>query len=182
VIYAITPDGRLLWYRYTPDPSGTAQWDANSSQQIGDGWQDFTWVFSGGGGLIYAVTPDGDLLYYRDVFGNGANAADGSTGWDPNSGAAIGFGWSDFRHVLSGGGGVIYAVTEDGNLLWYGDQLQDGTNGPEATQGWATASGSGDTASIALGVEPSARLDTAAAWLMHAKRVAAFRGAIPRFF
>jgi hypothetical protein len=80
----------------------------------------------GGGGLIYAVTPDGNLLYYRDVFGNGANAADGSTGWDPNSGAAIGFGWSGFRHVLSDGDGVIYAVTEDGCLLWYGDRVMSG--------------------------------------------------------
>ena len=142
VIYAITPDGRLLWYRYTLDPSGGVHWDENSSQQIGFGWHAFPWVFSGGGGLIYAVTPDGNVLYYRDVFGNGANAPDGSTGWGPNSGTAIGFGWSGFRHVLSGGDGVIYAVTGDGRLLWYGDELRDGTNGPQATQGWASASGS----------------------------------------
>jgi len=59
-----------------------------------------------------------NLLYYRDVFGNGTNAPDGSTGWGANSGNAIGFGWSAFRQVLSGGDGVIYAVTEDGRLLW----------------------------------------------------------------
>jgi len=36
-------------------------------------------------------------------------------------------GWNDFVYVFSGGGGVIYAVTQDGNLLWFKDENRDGT-------------------------------------------------------
>ena len=35
----------------------------------------------------------------------------------------------------------IYAITGDGSLVWYRDELRDGTNGPNAERGWAAGSG-----------------------------------------
>src|SRR6516165_4790230 len=46
-----------------------------------------------------------------------------------------------FTDVFSDGG-VIYAVTNSGALLWYQDLKRDGTNGPHAEAGWASNSGS----------------------------------------
>ena len=45
-----------------------------------------------------------------------------------------------FIHILAGGE-TIYAVTGDGSLLWYHDDLCDGTNGPNGDHGWAGRSG-----------------------------------------
>ena len=64
-----------------------------------------------------------------------ARRCNGTDGWAEGSGNQIGEGWSGFRHLLSGGGGVIYAVTEKGDLLRYRDDAQDGTNGPDASSG-----------------------------------------------
>ena len=36
-------------------------------------------------------------------------------------------GWNDFVEVFSGGEGVIYAISQDGNLLWFKDENRDGT-------------------------------------------------------
>ena len=91
---------------------------------------------------IYAVTESGALLWYRDQLRDGTNGPNAERGWAPASGNQIGHGWQDFRHVFSGGDGMIYAITESGALLWYRDQLRDGTNGPNAERGWAPASGS----------------------------------------
>jgi hypothetical protein len=116
MIYAITPDGDLLWYG---DHGGTL--DVAKGRVIGHGgWNDFVTVFSGGEGVIYAVTRDGDLLWYKDHRRDGTG--------DVSNGQVIGHGgWNDFVTVFSGGDGVIYAVTQDGDLLWYKDHRRDGT-------------------------------------------------------
>ncbi len=84
-----------------------------------EGWN-FKHVFSGGNGVINAVTQDNRLLWYRHT-----GAATGQSTWAPHLPVAagrldgqIGEGW-DFKHVFSGGNGVIYAVTNDNRLLWY---------------------------------------------------------------
>jgi hypothetical protein len=88
VIFAVKPDGDLLWYRYQgngeSDRSGATGWAANSGSPIGNGWQGFRHLFSGGNGVIYAVKPDGDLLWYR-YQGNGESDRSGATGWAANS-------------------------------------------------------------------------------------------------
>src|SRR5262249_8541576 len=91
--------------------------------------------------LIYSITASGQLLWYRDLARDGSNSADGSTGWATTSGSQIGTGWLGFRHILSGGGGVIYTVTAKGDLLWYSDDRQGGSNAPDGSEGWAPASG-----------------------------------------
>ena len=127
VIYAVTQDYRLLWYRHTGIADGRNAWAAHLpvpagqlDGQIGGGWN-FKQVFSGGGGIIYAVTNDYRLLWY----GHSA-FADGQIGWtlppaqtdDKKMAGQIGEGWN-FKHVFGGGNGVIYAVTQDNRLLWY---------------------------------------------------------------
>ena len=119
VLYAVQEGGALLWYRDalrdgTNDPNGAAGWDIRSGRPIGAGWADFTTLLSGGDGVIYAVRPDGELLFFQDLLRDGSNATDGSTGWQANSGRQIGTGWDGFRHLVSGGDGVIYAVTTKG--------------------------------------------------------------------
>ena len=126
VIYAVTQDYRLLWYRHTGFATGQDTWaphlpvaPGHLDGQIGEGWN-FKHVFSGGNGVIYAVTQDNRLLWYRHT-----GFADGRDSWAPHLpvpaghlAGQIGEGW-DFNQVFSGGDGVIYAVTHDYRLLWY---------------------------------------------------------------
>ncbi len=126
VIYAVTQDYRLLWYRHTAFATGEDAWaphlpvaKGRLDGQIGEGWN-FKHVFSGGMGVIYAVTQDNRLLWYRHT-----GFVDGSDAWAPHLpvpkghlDGQIGEGW-DFKQVFSGGDGVIYAVTHDYRLLWY---------------------------------------------------------------
>ncbi len=141
IIYAISSDGTLRWYNDS-HRDGTDGWFAGSGNAIGSGWQDFTHVFSGGSGLIYAISPQRALLFYRDLKQDGSNAPDGSTGWASGSGSQIGREWVGFRHIVSGGNGAIYAVRSNGDLCWYRDDLQDGTNAADGSTGWNAKSGS----------------------------------------
>ena len=86
---------------------------------------------------IYAVMGGGALVWYRDIARDGTNAPDGSTGWASASGSAIGQGWDVFKHVFTGGGGIVYAITDTGLLFWYRDVLRDGTNASDGSSGWA---------------------------------------------
>lgn len=81
-------------------------------------------VFSGGNGVIYAVNQKNQLLWYRHL-----GYQDGTDRWQttPESKGYICVGW-DMKHVLSGGNGVIYAVNQSDQLLWYRHLgAQDGT-------------------------------------------------------
>jgi hypothetical protein len=147
ILYGILPTGGLVWYRDTlrngtNGPHSSHGWAPFSGSQVGAGWDGFTHVFSGDDGVIYAIRPTGELLWYRDDLRNGTNGVDAERGWAPGSGSQIGGGWGEFSHVFSGGGGVIYAVRPTGELLWYRDDLRDGTNGANADRGWAPGSGS----------------------------------------
>jgi hypothetical protein len=62
-------------------------------------------------------------------------AKDGSSRWATPTGKVVGTGWK-VRHVFSGGNGVIYAVTDDGELKWY---RHDGRGDGSAR--WASPSG-----------------------------------------
>jgi hypothetical protein len=126
-IYAVADNGDLLWYRYEgngeSDRSGSRGWHPNSGNRIGNGWQDFLHIF-GSGGVIFAIKPNGDLMWYAYQGGGESNVA-GNSGWAANSGNAIGNGWQNFRAVFGGAtdaggrGHVIYAVAQNGDLLWY---------------------------------------------------------------
>ena len=139
-VFGVEPNGDLRWYLYhgngERDRSGGTGWDTNSSNIVGNGWAAFQRVV-GAGGDIFAVQPDGALLWYS-YQGTGVADHSGATGWHANSGHQIGRGWQDFRHLTggtddSGGvGTVLYAVAQNGDLLWHryhGHGEQDPTGG-----------------------------------------------------
>ena len=118
VIYAIHPNGNLVWYKYTsldsPDPNA---WASGVGKGIGlGGWQQFEQVFGGYNGVIYAVHPNGNLVWYKYTSLDNADP----NAWAPGTGTGIGLGgWQQFKQVFGGENGVIYAVHPNGNLIWY---------------------------------------------------------------
>ncbi len=141
VIYAITENRDLLWYRHDGRNDGSFRWASNEGKKVGNGWNAKE-VFSGGGGIIYAIQDNGDLLWYRH---DGRN--DGSFKWASNAGKKVSTGWNGFSTVFSGGDGVIYAIEEasrdprtgqrtGGHLLWY---RHDGRN--DGSFRWASNEG-----------------------------------------
>lgn len=97
-IFAVRPDGRLMWYSYTgqgeEDPSGTLGWHRHSGNPIGHGWQSMRQVFGGfndvGGPahVLMAADEQGQLFWYRYA-GQGETDASGSLNWHPWSGNRI---------------------------------------------------------------------------------------------
>lgn len=88
IIYAVTPDGRLLWFRDL-GRNGTFSW-ANDGRglEIGEGWSALARVLSGQDGMLYGITPDGAMLFFRDL------ARDGTAVWaNGGKGQQIGSGW-----------------------------------------------------------------------------------------
>jgi len=59
VLYVIKRNGSLRWFQH--DGAGGMK----GGHQIGEGWAEFTDVFSTGDGNIYAVQSDGQLFWYR---------------------------------------------------------------------------------------------------------------------
>ncbi|MEO8366343.1 MAG: tachylectin-related carbohydrate-binding protein [Pseudoxanthomonas sp.] len=114
VIYAIARDGTLKWYRHTGFANGKATLDG--PRDVGRGWNGLT-VFSAGDGVIYTITPDGVLRWYRHVAFMTGGALDAPGAWQGRTQVAVG--WGGFEHVFAAGGGVIYVVRQDGQLLRY---------------------------------------------------------------
>ncbi len=164
IIYAIEPTGldpvtgrrtggRLLWYRHDGRGDGSFTWAQGSGNKVGNGWNNFKQVFSGGDGVIYAIQDNGNLLWYRHD-GRG----DGSFTWAAGSGNTVGNNWN-FKQVFSGGDGVIYAIQDitldprtgqrsGGHLLWF---RHDGRGDGSFT--WAAGSTAGATSSRCSPVE-----------------------------
>jgi hypothetical protein len=157
VILGVHQNGDLLWYKYDgngeSDRSGSQGWHPNSGNPIGNGWQGFRHVFvtpqegrtSSSRLTVYGVAQNGDLLWYS-YHGNGESDRSGSVGWHSNSGNPIGNGWQNFRAVFggvndSGGfGHVVYAVAQNGDLLWYRYDGH-GERDPSGSLGWRPNSG-----------------------------------------
>jgi hypothetical protein len=95
IIYAITHDHDLLWYKHNGYNTGTWDWSHDVGQKVGNGW-DFKEVIAGGDGVIYAITDDHDLLWYKH---NGYNT--GTWDWSADVGQKVGNGW-DFKQVIAG--------------------------------------------------------------------------------
>ncbi|MBC7922522.1 MAG: fibronectin type III domain-containing protein, partial [Ferruginibacter sp.] len=112
VIYGVTLNDDLMWYRHDGRNDGSFRWAFSEGKKVGNGWN-FKQVFSGGDGVIYAILANGDLMWYRH---DGRN--DGSIRWAFNEGKKIGNGWN-FKQMFSGGDGVIYAITANNDLMWY---------------------------------------------------------------
>jgi len=115
VIYAVTPEGKLRWYRHTGFINGRATLDG--PREVGRGWGGLRHVFSMGDGVIYTITPDGKLRWYRHVAHRTGGGLETQGSWE--GGREVGHGWEGLRQVFAAGRGVIYAVTPDGKLWWY---------------------------------------------------------------
>ncbi|MBD2867827.1 tachylectin-related carbohydrate-binding protein [Paenibacillus arenilitoris] len=113
VLYVIAQNADLHWYRNeeASRPGGSAEW--KGPVKIGNGWGDFTSVFSGGGAAVYGIRPDGKLMWYgHDGFFEGTGKWRG----EPRE---VGHGWQGFKSVFSGGEHVIYGIQPNGDLIWY---------------------------------------------------------------
>ena len=139
-IYGVKPEGPLLWYRYrgTGEPNSAAtgvNWDPNSGNAIGRGWNGMKHLLPRGDGVILAVRPDGNLIYYR-YDGSGESDPD-ATGlrWDPNSGNTIGRGWSGGFRQMAAISDIVLMVADNGDLHWY-RYLGKGEHDPTGGSGW----------------------------------------------
>lgn len=133
ILFAVDHDGFLHWYRYngTGMPGGPpwSDWDKQSQNIIGNGWDSFSHVVAVGS-TIFALTPDGDLRWYQ-YNGNGTSDKTGSTGWAKNSGTVIARGWGGTRLLAADLGladkpngftesiNTIYRAGPSGQLHWH---------------------------------------------------------------
>ncbi|MFI7430287.1 N,N-dimethylformamidase beta subunit family domain-containing protein [Micromonospora sp. NPDC049836] len=111
VIYAIQPDGVLLWYRHTGWQTGAATWASGSGRRIGTGWNQFRTVLGSVDGSLYGVRGDGTVQYYRYHL---ADATTGAGTW--TSGGQIGEGFDRYPR-LAGFDGAFYGQNRDGELF-----------------------------------------------------------------
>ncbi|GAB3591638.1 hypothetical protein GCM10027446_10210 [Angustibacter peucedani] len=135
-VYAVEPDGDLLWYRHdgAEQGGGVETWHGPST--VGRGWGQMRHVFPGGGDVLYAIDPDGVLWWYEHRGFNTGDGLDVPGSWV--GGRPVGRGWGDVAAVFSGGDGVIYVVDQDGRLLWYrhhGVATGDGLDVPGSWSG-----------------------------------------------
>jgi hypothetical protein len=137
IIYAITGDGRLWWFRHTGFDGDRAIWEG--PKDVGRGWGDLKQVFSMGEGIIYTISYDGKLNWYRHngyMSGAGLDTPGSWTG--PKQ---VGTGWGELKQVFSTGDGIIYGITPEGKLMWRRHRgFRDGTfawEGPaQVGTGW----------------------------------------------
>jgi Tachylectin/Astacin (Peptidase family M12A) len=138
IIYGINPQNELCWYKHSGHWNGAFEWGPGVGNKVGTGWG-FKQVFSDGDGHLYAIRENGDLLWYNH---NGFH--DGTFKWAQASGAKVGNGWgSGYQAAFAGGGGVIYLIKDNGDLMWYKHLgYQDGTfkwhpsSGTKVGNGW----------------------------------------------
>src|SRR5262245_5597262 len=141
-IYAISKDGTLKWFRH--DGAAEGKFDWQGARDVGTGWNKYRFVFPGGGNVIYAITQDGILQWYRHKGFETGLGPDVAGSWEgPND---VGRGWVNLRQVFSGADGIIYAINNDGKLLWFrhnailsggGLEISGSWDGPkEVGRGW----------------------------------------------
>lgn len=107
--YALTREGKLLWYRHEEFNTGKDKWA--QTVEVGRGWK-FREIVGGGHGVIYAIADDGRLFWYKH-----SGYQNGAIQWHEHK--QIGRGWNNFVKVVSGGDGDLYAVTAEGTLVLY---------------------------------------------------------------
>jgi M6 family metalloprotease-like protein len=138
VLYAIKRDGSLVWYRHLARSIGQSSWANSGTQRVlvtgsgpGSAWSAFKQVAGGGEGVLYAIKQDGSLAWYKhEGWREGTSSwANGGTQRVLVTGSGPGSAWSAFKQVVSGGEGVLYAIKQDGSLVWYKHEgWRQGTN------------------------------------------------------
>ena len=154
-LFGVEPNGDLRWYRYDGSgqfsPDGSIGWAPNSSNVIGNSWNNFKFLCGGGDGVLFAVEPNGDLRWYQYAAGDGVEDRAASRGWSTNSRNVIGNGWAGFLSLACtpkagptfGGNdpaSTLYGVEPNGDLRWY-RYVGNGTEDRTGNTGWASNSG-----------------------------------------
>ena len=137
IFYGTTSNNELRWYRHTGHWKGTFEW-ANDGSQVGSGWK-FKQVFADGAGHVYYLQENGDLYWNNHI-----GLLDGSFRWSQTSNSLVKKGLGrDCKAVFAAGGGVIYVIKENGDLLWYkhlgyqdGSATWDTGSGKKVGNGW----------------------------------------------
>ncbi|GAF45477.1 hypothetical protein RW1_022_00540 [Rhodococcus wratislaviensis NBRC 100605] len=97
MLYAVTPNGDLQWYRHDGWQDGGQEWTAGGGgKKVATGWT-YGQSFGGYFGVLYGIRPNGDLQWYRhDGF------RDGSPQWTAGGGGkTVGTGWNSYTKVFS---------------------------------------------------------------------------------
>ena len=118
VLYEITESGALRWYRVENAAAGRPAWAPNSGSEVGlgRGWGSYRSVVAAGDGVLYAVKDNGALVWYRHD-----DWRTGGMTWTDTAEREVGSdrSWASYETVLSGGDGVLYAIKENGALVWH---------------------------------------------------------------
>jgi hypothetical protein len=120
ILYGIRGDGGLQWYRHNgaATGAGTAVRDAWAEpKNVNRDWGAFKQAFAGGAGVIYGITQDGRLIWNRHAAFLTGQGLESAGAWETSR--VVSTGWGNYRKVFSGGGGIIYAITQSGQLLWF---------------------------------------------------------------
>jgi hypothetical protein len=116
VVYGIQNSGDLKWLKHNGRAKGLDNWQA--ARTVGYGWQDFRQVFADGEGHIYALKKDGTLLWHKHpYFQTAKNKFFNTTSFVSNP-TTVKSGLQNIQKMLAAGSGIIYAVQNDGTLLW----------------------------------------------------------------
>jgi len=125
IIYALSEEGELLFYRdHTRDGTGdvnTPSVIGKATPQIPTGWSGDKFLVARGNGPldrfagIYAVNQQGQLFCRIDLKEDGSEVINnqlliGSSGWDR------------MQHLFAASDRILYAVDEQGRLLFYRDR------------------------------------------------------------
>ena len=97
IIYSITRDGKLKWFRHNAYLTGAGldtpgSWEG--PKEVGTGWSGLVQVFGIGSGFIYGVTPAGKLMWYHHK-----GYRDGRVAWDGP--VEVGHGWENLLLVFA---------------------------------------------------------------------------------
>lgn len=108
-----------MWLRHDGAATGVATNVSGSWQgprEVDRDWGQYKQIFAGDNGDIYTIKNDGILqLHQHSGFQTGLGESEG--GWQPAR--SLSKGWGNFKQAFSGGGGMLYAITNDGVLRWY---------------------------------------------------------------
>lgn len=84
--------------------------------------------------VIYVIQSDGTLRWYRHLAYRTGEGLETAGAWaGPKN---VGRGWSGYKHVFSGGEGVIYVIANDGTLKWYRHKAYLTGDGLDTTGAW----------------------------------------------
>jgi hypothetical protein len=125
VIYTVSKEGYLTWYKHKGYASGSTDWLNGKNVNINFNARQ---IFAAGGGIIYLMDQAGNLYWYKHLgYANGekiwANNGKGIKVNDATSGK-----WKEAEQVFAGGDGVIYSIDASGALYWQKHLgFQDGT-------------------------------------------------------